>query len=297
MKQPQHSTLTDHKTTSADVFRWTQELFRLHARLAPRFARPEPHRRVLRYLQGILSDTARKNGWQLAEYEGCARPDGMQRLHAPAVWVVLTQGNGSCPKNTEGEARWEGQSHGKQCRNCSAMNARCAIRGQSQQVSGPGREGIVQVSEITFDQFQQALEDLFGDLDGPSHSLGRQDPFQTRAIELVNAAGHRIFATEQHGGDLGHTVMLARKQDDMAAADHSDMGRVVIEPTDPFLFLGGQGTHIQFTWSAHDLFLAYGWDDAFHFTRFPSVVSPLYLEGSAHYQVLPSIVCQGAISL
>jgi SRSO17 transposase len=86
MKQPQHSTLTGHKTTSADVFRWTQELFRLHARLAPRFARPEPHRRVLKYLQGILSDTARKNGWQLAEYAGEARPDGMQRLLSQAVW-------------------------------------------------------------------------------------------------------------------------------------------------------------------------------------------------------------------
>jgi SRSO17 transposase len=86
MKQPKHSTLVGHKTTSADVLRWAQELFRLHARLAPRFARPEPHRRVLKYLQGILSETARKNGWQLAEYAGESRPDGMQRLLSQAVW-------------------------------------------------------------------------------------------------------------------------------------------------------------------------------------------------------------------
>jgi SRSO17 transposase len=40
----------------------------------------------LAYLQGILSDTARKNGWQLAEHAREARPDGMQRLLAQAVW-------------------------------------------------------------------------------------------------------------------------------------------------------------------------------------------------------------------
>ena len=52
----------------------------------PYFARPEPHQRALRYLQGILSDVARKNGWQLAEQAGEKRPDGMQRLLTNAVW-------------------------------------------------------------------------------------------------------------------------------------------------------------------------------------------------------------------
>jgi SRSO17 transposase len=59
---------------------------RLHARIAPRFARPEPRRRALAYLQGIVSDTSRKNSWQLAEQAGEARPDGMQRLLGSAVW-------------------------------------------------------------------------------------------------------------------------------------------------------------------------------------------------------------------
>lgn len=86
MKQDYHTTLTGQATTPADVYRWVQGLFRLHARLAPRFARPEPRRRVLAYLQGILSDTARKNGWQLAEHAGEGRPDGMQRLLSHAVW-------------------------------------------------------------------------------------------------------------------------------------------------------------------------------------------------------------------
>ena len=86
MKQDHHTTLTGKATTPADVCRWVQALFHLHARLAPRFARPEPRRRALAYLQAILSDTARKNGWQLAEHAGEARPDGMQRLLSSSVW-------------------------------------------------------------------------------------------------------------------------------------------------------------------------------------------------------------------
>jgi SRSO17 transposase len=30
------------------------------------------------YLQGLLSETERKNGWQLAEHAGEARPDGVR---------------------------------------------------------------------------------------------------------------------------------------------------------------------------------------------------------------------------
>ena len=86
MKQDKHTTFTRTRTTSTDVCRWVQTLFPLHARIAPRFARPEPRRRALAYLQGILSETARKNGWQLAEHAREARPDGMQRLLSCAVW-------------------------------------------------------------------------------------------------------------------------------------------------------------------------------------------------------------------
>ena len=86
MKQDHHITRTDQATTPAGVCRWVQSLSRLHARIAPRFARPEPRRRALAYLQGLLSDTSRKNGWQLAEHAREARPDGMQRLLSSAVW-------------------------------------------------------------------------------------------------------------------------------------------------------------------------------------------------------------------
>ena len=86
MKHPQHTTLPGTSTTVVEVCRWAQSLVGLHARLAARFARAEPRRRVLAYLQGILSDTSRKNGWQLAEHAREARPDGMQRLLSQAVW-------------------------------------------------------------------------------------------------------------------------------------------------------------------------------------------------------------------
>src|SRR5713101_8307936 len=86
MKQDHHTTSIGSRTTPGDVCRWGQALLRLHARIAPRFARPEPHRRALAFLQGILSEISRKNGWQLAEHAREARPDGMQRLLSSAVW-------------------------------------------------------------------------------------------------------------------------------------------------------------------------------------------------------------------
>ncbi|MDQ2905091.1 MAG: IS701 family transposase [Chloroflexota bacterium] len=58
----------------------------LHARLRPHVARPEVHHHVLLYLQAILSDIPRKNGWQIAEQARQARPDGIQRLLSQAVW-------------------------------------------------------------------------------------------------------------------------------------------------------------------------------------------------------------------
>src|SRR6266566_1703159 len=86
MKQPQHITPVGAKTTFVEVWRWGQELERLHARIAPRFARPEPRRPALAYLKGIVSSVECKNGWHLAEHAGEARPDGMQRLLNSAVW-------------------------------------------------------------------------------------------------------------------------------------------------------------------------------------------------------------------
>jgi SRSO17 transposase len=86
VKQPQHITFTGARTTPTQVVQWAQALTQLHARIASRFARPEPRRRALAYLQGLLSSSERKNGWHLAEHAREARPYGMQRLLSQAVW-------------------------------------------------------------------------------------------------------------------------------------------------------------------------------------------------------------------
>jgi SRSO17 transposase len=72
--------------TIAEVVRWTQELARMHACIAPHFARPEPRWRALAYLQGLLSSIERKTSWQLAEHAKEVRPYGMQRLLVGSVW-------------------------------------------------------------------------------------------------------------------------------------------------------------------------------------------------------------------
>ena len=60
--------------------RWADGIERVHECIAGRFRRPEPRRRALAYLRGLLSPVERKNGWQLAEQAGDATPDGVQRL-------------------------------------------------------------------------------------------------------------------------------------------------------------------------------------------------------------------------
>ena len=63
-----------------DVVGWEEDLHRVAERIGVRFGRVEPRRRVLGYLQGLLSPIDRKNGWQLAEWLGDSRPDGVQRV-------------------------------------------------------------------------------------------------------------------------------------------------------------------------------------------------------------------------
>lgn len=74
-------------TITPDVIaQWAEEVDRVHARLAARFARPEPRRRVRSYMVGLLSSVERKNGWQLAEHAGERTPTGMQRVLSGARW-------------------------------------------------------------------------------------------------------------------------------------------------------------------------------------------------------------------
>lgn len=55
-------------------------------RLAPVFARAEPRAQAGKYVDGLLADLPRKNGWTLAEHAGDHTPDRMQRLLNHATW-------------------------------------------------------------------------------------------------------------------------------------------------------------------------------------------------------------------
>jgi SRSO17 transposase len=70
----------------ASVFEWRLELSALHARLGELFVRSEPRRQAGLYLEGLLSAVERKNGWQLAEHLGDARPWRTQRVLSHVQW-------------------------------------------------------------------------------------------------------------------------------------------------------------------------------------------------------------------
>ncbi len=86
MKLQQSITSEPTGPSLGEIGSWLQSLLHLHLRLSPRFARPEVRQHALLYLQAILSDIPRKNGWQIAEQARQARPYGMQRLLSQAVW-------------------------------------------------------------------------------------------------------------------------------------------------------------------------------------------------------------------
>jgi SRSO17 transposase len=65
---------------------WRDELDVLKQRLGPLFVRPEPRRQTGLYLEALLSGAQRKNGWQLAEQIGDARPWRTQRVLSHVQW-------------------------------------------------------------------------------------------------------------------------------------------------------------------------------------------------------------------
>jgi SRSO17 transposase len=78
--------MDEHQLTQGEVAAWTAGWDEVQQRIGPRFARAEQRQRVRRYEDGLLSPVERKNGWQLAEHAGEARPYGMHRLLAGAKW-------------------------------------------------------------------------------------------------------------------------------------------------------------------------------------------------------------------
>jgi SRSO17 transposase len=86
MKHIHHTTPEEAGPTLGAIGRWLVSLNQFHQCLRSHFARPEPYQHVLLYLQAILSEIPRKNGWQIAEHARQLRPYGMQRLLSHAVW-------------------------------------------------------------------------------------------------------------------------------------------------------------------------------------------------------------------
>jgi len=86
MKHDQYTTEPQGELSLRQIAGWAQTLHTWQQRLAPYFARPEPRQHAWLYLQAVLSEIPRKNGWQIAEYARQARPYGMQRLLSRAVW-------------------------------------------------------------------------------------------------------------------------------------------------------------------------------------------------------------------
>jgi SRSO17 transposase len=68
------------------VLAWRDALDVLKQRLGPLFVRPEPRRQAGLYLEALLSGAPRKNGWQLAEQIGDARPWRTQRVLSHVQW-------------------------------------------------------------------------------------------------------------------------------------------------------------------------------------------------------------------
>ena len=68
MKPPQHPTPEHAGPSLGAIGAWAMSLLHLQQRLAPSFARPEVRQHALLYLQALVSEIPRKNGWQIAEH-------------------------------------------------------------------------------------------------------------------------------------------------------------------------------------------------------------------------------------
>jgi SRSO17 transposase len=72
--------------TLEELDRWEASFRSFHARFAPLFDRSESRQQSAKYLHGLLAPVERKNGWQIAQAVGDARPDAMERLLYRAPW-------------------------------------------------------------------------------------------------------------------------------------------------------------------------------------------------------------------
>lgn len=71
---------------SGSLLSWEKELSALKARLSSAFRRKELKATASAFLDGLLSDAARKTGWMMAEQAGLKRPYRMQSLLGRSHW-------------------------------------------------------------------------------------------------------------------------------------------------------------------------------------------------------------------
>ena len=84
----------------AEVARWADGIEELHHCIAGRFRRPEPRRRALAFLRGLLSPVERKKGWQLTE-----QPFGPAQQATPRPTKCSV-----CFTTTDGTRTWTGMT-------------------------------------------------------------------------------------------------------------------------------------------------------------------------------------------
>src|SRR5215831_3260522 len=71
---------------SGALLPWRDDLDDLKQRIGRLFRRPEPRRQIGLYLDGLIGEVDKKNGWQLAEYAGDPAPWRMQALLGRTIW-------------------------------------------------------------------------------------------------------------------------------------------------------------------------------------------------------------------
>jgi SRSO17 transposase len=77
---------SDAQATLAETRRWADGFATVAALMGKQCPRAEPRQRATAYVRGLLSPLERKNGWQLAEQAGEAKPYGRPHLLGRAAW-------------------------------------------------------------------------------------------------------------------------------------------------------------------------------------------------------------------
>jgi SRSO17 transposase len=79
--------MEDARAQAADAHAaWSERFNEVFLQVAGYFPNAKVRRHGRAYLLGLLSQTERKNSWQLAEFAGDASPDGLQRLLNSSPW-------------------------------------------------------------------------------------------------------------------------------------------------------------------------------------------------------------------